>query len=120
MDSALIHAYIHEGLTWIGFGIVSGFLARILLPGRDPGGAVVTLILGLGGSIIGTSIYAWAGGEQIRDLISPLGFAIAIGGAMALLLVHRLCSGRIIDEDSDVGRRRGPHYAKRRSRVIYD
>lgn len=102
--------------TWIGFGVVSGLLAKAILPGRDPGGTIVTAVLGLGGAIIGASLYAWAGGERIRDLITPAGFAIAVGGALVLLLMHRLFSGRIwnlTDEGEDilipspmVGRRR--------------
>lgn len=90
--------------TWIGFGVVSGLLAKAILPGRDPGGTVVTALLGLSGAILGASIYAWAGGDRIRDLISPMGFAIAVGGAIVLLLSHRLLSGRIwnlTDEGED-------------------
>ena len=117
MDPALIHHYVHEGLTWIGFGMVSGLLAKAILPGRDPGGAVVTLVLGLGGALIGASLYAWAGGDRIQDLITPVGFAVAVGGAIVLLLVHRLCAGRIggLDErGSRDTRLRGPHYRNRR------
>lgn len=88
--------------TWIGFGVVSGLLAKAILPGRDPGGTIVTAILGLGGAIIGAALYAWAGGEQIKDLITPTGFAIAVGGALVLLLMHRLFSGRILNL-TDVG-----------------
>lgn len=91
--------------TWIGFGVVSGLLAKAILPGRDPGGTIVTAVLGLGGAIIGASLYAWAGGERIRDLITPAGFAIAVGGALVLLLTHRLFSGRIwnlTDEGEDI------------------
>jgi len=91
--------------TWIGFGVVSGLLAKAILPGRDPGGTMVTAVLGLGGAIIGASLYAWAGGERIRDLITPAGFAIAVGGALVLLLTHRLFSGRIwnlTDEGEDI------------------
>jgi len=122
MDPATIHHYVHEALTWIGFGMVSGLLAKAILPGRDPGGAVVTLVLGLGGALIGASLYAWAGGDQIRDLITPIGFAVAVGGAIALLLVHRLFSGRLggLDErGSKNARLRGPHYRnRRRVRVV--
>lgn len=122
MDPILIHHFVHEGLTWVGFGMVSGLLAKAILPGRDPGGAVVTLILGLGGALIGASVYAWAGGDRIRDLITPIGFAVAVGGAMVLLLIHRLCAGRIwgFDERSASERARAPHYrnSRRRVRVI--
>lgn len=122
MDPTTIHHYVHEALTWIGFGMVSGLLAKAILPGRDPGGAVVTLVLGLGGALIGASLYAWAGGDRIRDLITPIGFAVAVGGAMVLLLVHRLCSGRLggLDERGTRDTRlRGPHYRnRRRVRVV--
>lgn len=121
MDPSTIHAYVHEGLTWVGFGFVSGMMAKAILPGRDPGGAVVTLVLGLGGAILGASVYAWAGGDRIRDLITPIGFAVAVGGAMVLLLVHRLCAGRVwgLDERDANGRLRGPYYRnRRRVRVI--
>lgn len=121
MDPSTIHGIVHEGLTWIGFGFVSGMLAKAILPGRDPGGAVVTLVLGLGGALIGSAVYAWAGGDRIHDLITPLGFAVAVGGAMVLLLMHRLCAGRIwgLDERDGRGRVRGPYYRnRRRVRVI--
>ena len=98
------HVMAETTLTWIGFGVVSGIVAKAILPGRDPGGTVVTAILGLGGALLGASIYAWAGGERITHLISPLGFAIAVGGAIVLLLSHRLFSGRIghlTDEGED-------------------
>lgn len=89
------HAFVECCLKWIGFGVVSGTAAKILLPGRDPGGTFVTLSLGMGGALIGASIYSWASGEAISDIISPIGFAVAIGGALVLLISHRLLSGRI-------------------------
>src|SRR5690606_16673910 len=80
IDTQQIHSAVETSLTWIGFGVVSGLLAKGILPGRDPGGTIVTGILGLSGALIGASIYAWAGGERIEDLISLEGFAISVGG----------------------------------------
>jgi|GEM_PF-69625 len=102
IDTQQIHSAVETSLTWIGFGVVSGLLAKGILPGRDPGGTIVTGILGLSGALIGASIYAWAGGERIEDLISLEGFAISVGGAIVLLLSHRLFSGRILNL-TDVG-----------------
>src|SRR5438067_925934 len=95
MDFTQIHALMEMCLTWIGFGTVCGLTARVLLPGRDPGGAIVTFFLGIGGALIGTAIYTLAAGSRIKDLISFTGFAVAIGGSLILLLAHRLLGGRM-------------------------
>lgn len=117
LNPAMIHFYVHECLTWIGFGVVSGLLAKAILPGKDPGGVVVTAVLGLFGALIGGAVYAWAGGDKVRDLISPIGFAVSVGGAMVLLLSHRLFSGRIIDGEGDRHHAREPNYRRRGKRV---
>lgn len=112
-------AIVEMGLTWIGFGVVCGTSAKILLPGRDPGGTFITLSLGMGGALIGGSIYSWASGEHIRDLISPIGFAVAIGGALVLLISHRLLSGRLGGEPNFVNEVvvPAPQYVRRRRRT---
>ena len=128
MDLTLIHHYTELALTWIGFGVVNGLLAKAILPGRDPGGTIITMILGLGGSLIGTSIYAYAGGDHIRDMISPIGFGIAIGGAIVLLLAHRLFSGRILNltDEGEYPLVPSPHLTagqqrrKPKRRVVYE
>ena len=102
MDFSSPQAVVEECLRWIGFGVVCGTAAKILLPGRDPGGTFVTLTLGMGGSLIGASVYSWASGERIGDLISPIGFAVAIGGALVLLISHRLLSGRLMGDRQQV------------------
>lgn len=100
MDFSNPQAIVQNCLTWIGFGVVCGTAAKVLLPGRDPGGTFVTLTLGGGGALIGASVYSWASGERIviDELISPIGFAVAIGGALVLLISHRLLSGRVTGE----------------------
>lgn len=116
MTGTHVQQMCETSLTWIGFGVVSGLIAKAILPGRDPGGTIVTAVLGLGGALIGTSIYAWAGGDKLSDLISPVGFCIAVGGALVLLISHRLFSGRILNltdegEDPIVP---SPHVTRRR------
>jgi uncharacterized membrane protein YeaQ/YmgE (transglycosylase-associated protein family) len=98
MDFGNPQEIVHNCLTWIGFGVVCGTAAKVLLPGRDPGGTFITLTLGGGGALIGASVYSWASGEHIGEMISPIGFAVAIGGALVLLISHRLLSGRITGE----------------------
>lgn len=121
MDFSQLHTLLEMCLTWIGFGTVCGLTAKALMPGRDPGGALTTFFLGIGGALIGSAIFTLAAGSRIKDLISLTGFAVAIGGALILLLSHRLLSGRMY------GLRRPvieeivvppPQYARRRRRTI--
>jgi len=79
--------------SWIIFGFIAGALAKLLLPGKDPGGCLVTILLG----VVGASIGGWIGtrlgfgtvqGFDLRSL------GIAILGAVVLLLLYRLLRGR--------------------------
>ena len=85
-------------LVWVGFGTLVGLLAKAIMPGRDPGGSITTMLIGIGGSIIGcgTLMYFWEG-HRVTP-ISPLGFLMATAGAFMLLFFYRLLAGRIIQE----------------------
>ena len=68
------------------FGLVIGIVAKLLLPGRDPGGLLVTALIGMAGG--------WFGGWIGRalgwyDEGHPAGFGMSVVGAMALLLIYR-------------------------------
>ncbi len=110
-------------LTWIGFGTLAGLLAKAVMPGRDPGGAVATLMMGIGGSVIGSGVlmYFWEG-HRVTP-ISPIGFLVATTGAFVLLLFYRVFGGYYFVEGDGVALRqhgrRGRRFA-RRSRVVYD
>jgi uncharacterized membrane protein YeaQ/YmgE (transglycosylase-associated protein family) len=98
---ALIAQYehlAHLALEWIGFGTLVGLLAKAIMPGRDPGGAVVTLLLGIAGTVIGlgTLTYFYVG-QRITP-ISPVGLAVATAGAFSLLFFYRLFAGRWFTE----------------------
>jgi uncharacterized membrane protein YeaQ/YmgE (transglycosylase-associated protein family) len=97
--------WAHLLLEWIGFGTLVGLLAKAIMPGRDPGGAVVTLALGIGGTIIGlgTLNYFYAG-QRITP-ISTLGLIVATAGSFLLLFFYRLCAGHWFVE-GDVSKRR--------------
>lgn len=78
-------------LGWIVFGLVVGALAKFVMPGRDPGGIIVTILLGIAGAVvggyIGRSLGWYAEGE-------PAGFVMAFVGAILLLILYRLVIGR--------------------------
>jgi uncharacterized membrane protein YeaQ/YmgE (transglycosylase-associated protein family) len=88
----------NEFLTWIGFGTCSGLVAKAIMPGRDPGGAVATMLMGIGGTVIGGGILMYFTGGQKVQPVSFIGFGTAVGGAFILLFFYRLLGGRIIQE----------------------
>ena len=76
-------------LAWIVFGLIAGALAKFIMPGDDPGGFIVTTIIGIVGAVIGGFIAVQLGWGDITgfDLRS---FVIAIAGALILLFGYRL------------------------------
>ena len=105
-------------LTWVGFGTLAGLLAKAIMPGRDPGGAVATLAMGIGGTVIGcgTLTYFSEAGTRISP-ISPMGFVVATGGAFVLLFFYRLLAGYwFVEGDQPVRRHRGRPLSRRRRR----
>jgi uncharacterized membrane protein YeaQ/YmgE (transglycosylase-associated protein family) len=78
-------------LGWILFGLVVGILARFLMPGRDPGGFVVTIVLGVVGALLGGFLGRSVGWYQEGE---PVGFLMAVLGAIVLLAVYRVFAGR--------------------------
>lgn len=76
-------------LAWIVFGLIAGALARMVLPGRDPGGFVVTAVIGILGAVIGGWVGTQLGWGTVRGFdLRSLG--IAILGAVILLALLRL------------------------------
>jgi uncharacterized membrane protein YeaQ/YmgE (transglycosylase-associated protein family) len=78
-------------LGWIVFGLVVGVIAKFLMPGRDPGGFVITVILGIVGAVVGGFIGRTLGWYREGD---PVGFVMALIGAIILLVVYRAVSRR--------------------------
>ena len=79
-------------LLWmIVVGLIVGALAKLIMPGRDPGGAIVTILLGIGGSVIaglmGRAVGWYRAGE-------PTGFIASILGAVIILAIYRVIIGR--------------------------
>ena len=73
-------------LIWIVFGLVVGIVAKLLMPGKDPGGFIITILLGIAGSLIGGYLGSLFGQKGSGFM----GFVLAVAGAMLLLLVYRL------------------------------
>ena len=82
-------------LLWIVLGLIAGVAAKFIMPGRDPGGIIVTTLLGIGGAVLGGMLASAMGfgamtGFDVRSL------AVAIGGALILLIGYRLLANRAI------------------------
>jgi uncharacterized membrane protein YeaQ/YmgE (transglycosylase-associated protein family) len=80
-------------IVWLIFGLIAGVIAKFLLPGRDSGGLLTTSILGIVGSLLG----GWIGtqlGFGSTTAFDIRGLAVAVLGAIILLIAHRLIRGR--------------------------
>jgi uncharacterized membrane protein YeaQ/YmgE (transglycosylase-associated protein family) len=79
-------------ILWtIIIGLVIGAVAKLLMPGKDPGGFIITILLGIAGSFIagfvGRALHWYSEGE-------PAGFIVAVVGAIVLLFLYRMFSRR--------------------------
>ena len=109
----------NDVLSWVGFGTLAGLAAKAVMPGRDPGGAVATLLIGIAGTFIGGGVLMYfANGERVVP-ISPQGFLVATLGAFILLFFYRLLSGRFfVEGETEPYYRRGG-YARHRAYSRY-
>ncbi len=83
-------------LSWIFLGLIAGALAKLIMPGKDPGGFIITTLIGIAGAVIGGFIgtrlgFGSVSGFNFQSLL------IAIGGALVLLIIYRLVKGNIDD-----------------------
>lgn len=74
-------------IGWIVFGLIVGAIAKLLMPGRDPGGFIVTILLGVAGSLLGGFIGRMLG---MYPPGHPAGFIMSILGAILLLILYRV------------------------------
>jgi uncharacterized membrane protein YeaQ/YmgE (transglycosylase-associated protein family) len=94
-------------IGWIIFGVIAGAIAKLLMPGRDPGGFIITMLLGIAGAVVGGFIgRALWGSAGVNDW-SIGSFALAIGGAVLLLAIYRLIVRRRGSSLVDTGRGSG-------------
>ncbi|MGW3471094.1 GlsB/YeaQ/YmgE family stress response membrane protein [Saccharopolyspora sp. NPDC000995] len=77
-------------LSWILFGLVAGAIAKFILPGRDPGGIIVTILIGIVGGLLGGWISTNVMGGGGVSGFNVMSFVWAIIGSLILLLIYRL------------------------------
>ena len=121
--STTIEGWANDILVWVGFGTLVGLLAKAIMPGRDPGGAVATLAMGIGGTIIGCAVLAWFWKDGRVTPISPIGMAVATAGAFVILFFYRLLAGYwFVEGDHPPSYYRRRHYrrGRRRDYAHYD
>lgn len=74
-------------LGWIGIGLVAGVIGKLVMPGRDPGGIIVTILIGIAGALLAGYVAQAMDWQVERGWQS---YAAATGGAVALLALYRL------------------------------
>jgi uncharacterized membrane protein YeaQ/YmgE (transglycosylase-associated protein family) len=78
-------------IGWIVFGLIVGVVAKLLMPGRDPGGFIITILIGIAGAllggVIGRALGLYGPGESA-------GWIVSILGAVVLLFIYRLVMRR--------------------------
>jgi len=78
-------------IGWIVVGLIAGILAKMIMPGRDPGGIIVTILIGIAGGLLGgfaASRFGLGGGSNMMNIL------IATLGAIVLLVIYRLFASR--------------------------
>ena len=89
-------------IGWIIFGLIAGLIAKAIMPGKDPGGALITIVIGIVGSVIGgfvgQALFGYGRAANDAGDISQPGFlmslVLAVVGAIVLLAGYRLIASR--------------------------
>ncbi len=80
-------------LLWIVLGGVVGVIAKLIMPGKDPGGIFITILLGIAGAFLGGYISTLLGFGSVTGF-NLISLVIAIGGALILLIIYRVIKGK--------------------------
>jgi uncharacterized membrane protein YeaQ/YmgE (transglycosylase-associated protein family) len=78
-------------LGWIVIGLIAGLIAKAIMPGKDPGGLIVTILLGIAGAVLAGFLGQMMGWYEQGE---GAGFIAAIVGALILLAIYRMVAGR--------------------------
>jgi uncharacterized membrane protein YeaQ/YmgE (transglycosylase-associated protein family) len=80
-------------LAWIIVGLIAGLLAKLVIPGDDPGGIIITILIGIAGAFVGGFVFSIFGGSGMTGF-NLWSILVATVGAIILLLIYRLIAGR--------------------------
>jgi len=80
-------------IAWILLGLIAGVLAKMIMPGRDPGGIIVTILIGIAGALVGGFVFSLFGGGGVTG-VNLGSIIVAVVGALILLALYRLVAGR--------------------------
>ncbi|MGH3108186.1 MAG: GlsB/YeaQ/YmgE family stress response membrane protein [Rubrobacter sp.] len=80
-------------LAWIVVGLIAGLLAKLAIPGDDPGGIIITILIGIAGAFVGGFVFSLFGGTGMTGF-NFWSILVATVGAVILLLIYRLVAGR--------------------------
>lgn len=81
-------------IAWIVFGLIAGIIAKLVMPGRDPGGFIITILLGIAGALVGGFIARTLGIGAGVTGFNFGSFLVAVVGAIVLLIIYRMVKGR--------------------------
>ena len=80
-------------IGWILLGLLAGAIAKLILPGDDPGGLIVTTLIGIAGALVGGFIASALDIGDLDEFFDIGTWLIAIGGALLLLVIYRMFTG---------------------------
>ncbi len=80
-------------ISWIVLGLIAGLIAKALMPGRDPGGCIITIIVGIVGALLGGFLSTALGFGGLSGEIDWRSLLIAVVGAFVLLAIWRMIRG---------------------------
>jgi len=90
-------------IGWIVFGLIVGLIAKAIMPGKDPGGTIVTILIGIVGSVIGgfigRALFSYGRATDTGDINQPgffMSLVLGVVGAIILLAIYRLLTRRSI------------------------
>lgn len=118
MDFDQLAIYANLALTWIGFGTVVGLAAKAIMPGRDPGGAIATVLMGIVGTLIGCAVLQYFSESHSVQPISIEGFSVGSVGALVLLIFYKVLGGYWFIEGEQISSRH--RRRRKRYRTAYD